>query len=319
MCLYPRLIENPKYKITKKNGGEVPPILDNRVKFVPIGCGNCYECRKQKYKEWKVRLLEDSRTNTNGRFVTLTFSNESIKKLSKDIDSEGYERDNEIATLAVRRFLERWRKKYKVSVRHWLITELGHRGTENIHLHGIIWTSELSDIEKIWNYGYVYIGYSGVNEATANYISKYILKSDFNHKEFKGKILCSKGIGGNYKNRLDSNRNLYKKNETKEYYVDKEGIKNSLPKYYRNQLYSEEERELLWLEKLDKNERWVLGVRIDVSTYEGEEEYYRALSDAQNKNKRLGYGSNEIDWERKKYEIDRRNMLFKKRIMNGCD
>ena len=43
MCLYPRLIENPKYKITKKNGGEVPPILDNRVKFVPIGCGNCYE------------------------------------------------------------------------------------------------------------------------------------------------------------------------------------------------------------------------------------------------------------------------------------
>ena len=86
MCLYPRLIENPKYKITKKNGGEVPPILDNRVKFVPIGCGNCYECRKQKYKEWKVRLLEDSRTNTNGRFVTLTFSNESIKKLSKDID-----------------------------------------------------------------------------------------------------------------------------------------------------------------------------------------------------------------------------------------
>ena len=105
MCLYPRLIENPKYKITKKNGGVVPPILDNRVKFVPIGCGNCYECRKQKYNEWKVRLLEDSRTNTNGRFVTLTFSNESIIELSKDIDSEGYERDNEIATLAVRRFL----------------------------------------------------------------------------------------------------------------------------------------------------------------------------------------------------------------------
>ena len=90
----------------------------------------------------------------------------------------------------------------KVSVRHWLITELGHRGTENIHLHGIIWTSELSDIEKIWNYGYVYIGYSGINEATANYISKYILKSDFNHKEFKGKILCSRGIGGN--NRLST-------------------------------------------------------------------------------------------------------------------
>ena len=45
----------------------------------------------------------------------------------------------------------------------------------------------------------------------------------------------------------------------------------------------------------------------------------KSISYAQNKNIRLGYGSNEIDWERKKYEINRRNMLFKKRIMNGCD
>ena len=128
---------------------------------------------------------------------------------------------------------------------------------------------------------------------SSNYISKYILKSDFNHKEFKGKILCSRGIGGNYKNRLDSNRNLYKKNETKEYYVDKQviltsagigagymkrtdwiknkfnpngetreyyktetGHKQALPIYWRNKIYSEEEREKLWLQKLDKEETY---------------------------------------------------------------
>ena len=31
MCLYPTLIKNPKYKPNKKNGGQVPPVLDKRV------------------------------------------------------------------------------------------------------------------------------------------------------------------------------------------------------------------------------------------------------------------------------------------------
>ena len=48
MCLYPRLIKNPKYKENKKNGGVIPAFLDERVLAVPIGCGECIECRKQK-------------------------------------------------------------------------------------------------------------------------------------------------------------------------------------------------------------------------------------------------------------------------------
>ena len=58
--------------------------------------------------------------------------------------------ENKIATLAVRRFLERWRKKYKKSVRHWLVTELGQKNTEHLHLHGIIWTDKGEEINKIW-------------------------------------------------------------------------------------------------------------------------------------------------------------------------
>ena len=147
MCLYPKLIANPKYRANKKNGGIIPAVFDNRILQVPIGCGNCIECRKKKKREWQIRLYEECEENKNGIFVTLTFSNESIRELGKEIKNlDGYERDNAIATLAVRRFLERWRKKHKKSVRHWLITELGHNGTENIHLHGIIWTDNRKDI-----------------------------------------------------------------------------------------------------------------------------------------------------------------------------
>ena len=131
MCLYPKVIQNKKYTANKTNGGKIPQMTDPRVQFVPVGCGKCMECRKKKGREWAVRLGEEIRTNKKGKFITFSFSNGSIKELSKAIDNNkdkinklttkasngltGYNRDNEIATIGTRRFLERWRKKYKNS------------------------------------------------------------------------------------------------------------------------------------------------------------------------------------------------------------
>ena len=126
MCLYSKLIKNPKYKANKKNGGKIPAVFDIRTKVVPIECGKCMECKKKKSRDWQVRLLEDVRHEKNGVFVTLTFSNQSIKELSSGIHKlQGYELDNEIAKLGVRRFTERWRKEHKKAPRHWLVTERG--------------------------------------------------------------------------------------------------------------------------------------------------------------------------------------------------
>ena len=59
MCLYPKLIKNPKYQINKKNKGKIPEMIDDRAAYVPIGCGKCIECRKQKADNWKIRLYEE--------------------------------------------------------------------------------------------------------------------------------------------------------------------------------------------------------------------------------------------------------------------
>ncbi len=107
---------------------------------MPVGCGRCMECRKQKAREWAVRLQEEIKINKNAKFVTLTFSDEAISKIEEEIKGlTGYERDNEVATRAVRKYLERWRKKYKKSQRHWLVTELGQTKTERVHIHGLMW------------------------------------------------------------------------------------------------------------------------------------------------------------------------------------
>lgn len=313
MCLYPKLIQNRKYIANKKNGGIIPAVRDDRVLAVPIGCGRCMECKKKKAREWQVRLLEDVRHNKNGKFVTLTFNNESIKELAKECEgATGYDLDNEIATLGIRRFLERWRKDNKKSIRHWLVTELGHEGTENIHIHGIVWTDkDIKEVEKHWKYGYIWAG-TYVSEKTVNYIIKYIHKQDADHKEYKSKILTSAGIGSEYIIRNDSKNNKYKKGETKEYYKTRSGHKIGLTMYWRNKIYTEEEKEKLWLEKLDQQVRWVGGEKIDVSI--NEDEYYKTVEWYRNKAKRLGYQNDIIDWSRKKYEEDRRLMLTRKRI-----
>ena len=121
MCLYPKLIKNPKYKVNKKNGGIIPAVIDNRVLYVPIQCNNCMECKRKKAREWTVRLIDDIKDYTDGKMITLTFSNQSIQKLIKQCDLQnltGYALDNQIATRAVHYFRERWREKFGKSIRH---------------------------------------------------------------------------------------------------------------------------------------------------------------------------------------------------------
>lgn len=337
MCLFPKLMRNPKYKATKKNGGIIPPISDNRVTYVPIGCGNCIECTKQKQTQWKTRLLEDIKSNKTGKFITLTFSNQQLtyiiegkdtdgKIISPPLKTEGYILDNQIATIAVRRFLERWRKRFKKSVRHWLITELGHNGTEHLHLHGILWTNETPEtIKELWKYGYIWPRKSYtknkpwegnfVSERTVNYIGKYITKKDLQHKTYKPVILCSKGIGANYIESHNCKNNKYIPGETNETYTTKTGNKLGLPIYWRNKIYTDDEREKLWLEKLDKEVRWVMGEKIDIS--KGDEEYNKRRKYYQEKNKRLGYGNDEKDWDREKYEREARILKQKERMNNN--
>ena len=311
MCLYPKILRNKKYTMNKKNGGVVPPIKDKRTKFVPVGCGKCIECRKQKARNWQVRLTEDLRENKNGKFITLTFNDHELRKLESEIKGlKGYDLDNEVCRLAVRRFTERWRKKYKKTIRHWLVTELGGNNTERVHMHGIVWTDNVEDLEDKWKYGKIWIG-QYVNEKTVNYIVKYVNKIDKKHKEYNSKIFSSKGIGSGYISRRDSERNKYKKGKTVETYKTRSGIEMALPIYYRNKIYSEEEKELLWIEKLDKNERWVCGVKVDISN--GYDEYDELLKRKQKENKRLGYGDDSINWELKKYEQERRNLKKQER------
>lgn len=321
MCLYPRLRKNKKYIPNKKNGGIVPPIKDKRVIAVPIGCGRCIECKKKKSRDWQVRLHEEIRHNKNGKFVTLSFSDEKLAELQNEILNKkeywkldkkgklrkpyGYELENITAKLAIRRFRWRWKRKYNKSVRRWLVTELGKKNTERLHLHGILFTNQTKEeIEERWEYGNVWIG-EYVNEKTINYIVKYINKVDEVHKNYNPKIFSTPGIGNQYFQRINSKNNQYNGEKTRDYYVTRQGVKLALPIYYRNKIYNDEEREKLWINILNKEERWVDGQKIEYKTKEDNEKYIKVRNEARIKNKRLGYGELN-NWEEWRYENERR-------------
>lgn len=316
MCLYPRPAQNPRYTENRKNGGIIPPIPDLKLMTVNIPCGKCIECRKQKANEWRIRLIQEIQNTPHGKFITLTFNTESLIALATELTANnktlaGYELDNEIAKLAVKRFRERWRFKHKKSPRYWLVTELGHQGTEHIHLHGFIWTDKRDEIPTTWKYGFTWVG-KYVGGRTASYCVKYVMKLDPMHRHYRPIILTSHGIGKQYLNERYRQEHRYRDINTNDTYRLDNGQKLQLPRYYRNKLFTDEQREKIWLQKMAEGTRYVCGIGINVDT--DTNRYERHVQIARAKNTRLGYGSNRTDPKAKEAETKKRTKIQAQRL-----
>ena len=308
-------MRNKKYTVTAKNGGCVPsmPIIgedeygheiyDERVATVQIPCGRCKECLDNRARNWQIRLAEEIPLTQYNYFITLTFAPEELGTLCRKTRLGEV---NPLMGVAIRRMLERWRKDHKKSLKHWFITELGHEGTERIHAHGLILSNQPLEFEKIeqkkdgwlckwkyWRYGNVFVG-DWVNNQTINYLMKYVCKIDNDHKHFIGYVFTSPGIGKKW---LETMQEIYKyrPHESLDYYRMPDGHKVKLPTYYKNHRYTEEEREMIWRDIMDKDETIIAGNKyysgqLDMPT-EG-----RIRAKAQEINKKLGYGSDSQEW-----------------------
>lgn len=342
MCVNPKFIKNARYIETKKTKAE--KITDQRKEYIEVKCGKCTECRKEKQKDWTIRIAEENRGEVKGYFVTLTISDENMTKLVKQTEQrlerlktkidEGWEvpryqnetikdkakEENEIATTAIKLFRERWRKKYKTSPKHFMITEKGHHRTKRLHLHGIIWQNntevkptkarrgknrENDEISKIWGYGITFIGDS-CNETTANYIVKYITKED--PEGFKPKMLISPGVGKNYLNRITSEEMKRLKEQEIMMYTEKSRRTQKMPGYYRKKILSEEEREDKWEKILDKGTKRIRGKDFKLKNEKDREQIVKIVENKRSFEKKE-YLKN---WDKTKYEEGLRTLAREK-------
>ncbi len=291
MCLYTIRIRNKHFLPTKKNDFNPPECTDERLRYVEVPCGKCYECRKKKARDWGIRMQEELKVNKEAIFFTGTFTDERINLLSEkyNIDKDNV---NLIATKEVRLFLERMRRvNGGKSVKHWIVTEKGHQNTRRIHIHGIFWGKNRRDLslilKKCWIAGYCYQG-TYVSAKTINYITKYMTKTDLDNPDFVGIVLASPGLGAKFVESYNAKRCKYVVpdglKKTIETYKYRDGREAYLPKYYRDKIYTEEQRELLWIQKMEEGYSFVMGEKIDTSTEEGQKmydklkvEFYRPL------------------------------------------
>jgi len=143
-----------------------------------------------------------------------------------------------------------------------LVCNRTRRGNDRIHMHGIVFGQRAAElIKQQWGYGIVYVG-KYCSSRTANYITKYMLKEERKTSMVYGnEYFTSAGIGRGYVygNRI---RNMFKGKETDDRYQAENGQMIAMPKYYKNKLYSDEEREIIWGYKQEDPWTYVHGEKI---------------------------------------------------------
>jgi len=218
--------------------------IPGRLNAVPVPCGKCPPCKLRRVNSWVFRLLQEERVSEYAHFITLTYDTDHVPITNNHYMSL-VKRDLQL-------FFKRLRKRGH-TVRYYAVGEYGstHRRP---HYHAIIFgLSDVRDyngqlrsksLDESWTAGSTHIG--KVSGSSIAYTCKYIDKPktipqhsrDDRTPEFS---LMSKGLGKNY---LTPAIIQYHTEDLSRNFVMVEGHKHALPKYYRNRLLDEEQRQI---------------------------------------------------------------------------
>lgn len=201
---------------------------------VNVPCGRCPVCVKKRVSSWSVRLLKEADVSTSALFVTLTYSTDHVP-----ISKNGW---MTLDKSDLQKFFKRLRKYHEQKIKYYAVGEYGTK-THRPHYHVILYNSTEESICKAWNKGSVHIGQ--LTPASCGYTLKYISKDKRTKKANDDRSpifsVMSKRLGAAY---VEDERNkAYHHNDLdNRYYIPAGGgVKASMPRYYRERIYSKEQ------------------------------------------------------------------------------
>jgi len=141
-------------------------------------------------------------------------------------------------------------------IKYFLAGEYGEK-TYRPHYHAIVYNiKDVNDIEKTWDKGQIHVG--KVQEASIYYTLKYALKSAGKIKKSDPwddrtieKALMSKGLGVSY---LTDEMVKYHKEDVERGVTMLGNKKLPLPRYYRDKIFTQKEKQLRNFKMQDLNE-----------------------------------------------------------------
>ena len=236
ICLTPINIKNPKY--ARRNPHE--------EMYIQVPCSRCTACLKRRAGQWVFRLRQEERQCHSAYFMTYTYNDENLPWSENGFATL----DKRHHTLYMKRLRKQISKKFpnNKTLKYYTVGEYGSQ-THRPHYHSILFNLppfyEVNPhhIENLWGLGNIQI--DSCTPGSMAYVCGYVNKQKFhsNFGEEDDRIpefnFMSQGLGINY---LTEEKIRHMKNTLNPYLVGEDGAKISMPKYYKNKVFTEEER-----------------------------------------------------------------------------
>lgn len=133
-----------------------------------LGCGKCLACRIRRRSVWTIRLLHEDAVHKKSRFITLTYSDETLPR--RGTDGRGI-----LVKSDLQNFFKRYRKLAKIpGLKYYACGEYGDKGRP--HYHAIVFgdSPTKEDLDKYWGLGLV--SSDTVTGASIAYVAGYVSK-----------------------------------------------------------------------------------------------------------------------------------------------
>lgn len=203
-----------------------------------VPCGKCGACRHNRRSEWSFRLKQEARDSLTAIFCTFTYRDDNLP----------FTEDGEV-TLRKKDWQDfmkrlRWRQSQitHVKVRYYAVGEYG-TNTSRPHYHSLLFNVDkrlFKHLDEIWSHGHCHVDI--VNDNTIHYCTKYHVnyekKGEDREDEFSVMSL-KPAIGYIY---LKKNAKFHK--ESGNFFVYNNGFKQKLPRYYKNKIFTDQERQM---------------------------------------------------------------------------
>lgn len=208
---------------------------------VPVPCGKCPNCKRRRVDSWVFRMLQEDKVSTSSYFITLTYDTRFVP-----ISENGF------MTLRKSDFQDYMKRLRKLCVgdqiKYYAVGEYGTQKSRP-HYHAIVFNvTDPANFERAWMLGGTLIGRTQVDTVTGDsiaYVVKYIDKSIYKRKHSRDDrvsefSLMSKRLGASY---LSDQVVRYHKADLSRLYVTRPGgFRSALPRYYREKIYTDEEK-----------------------------------------------------------------------------
>lgn len=209
-------------------------------KYIAVPCGKCPSCQINRREDWTIRLMEEYKASKYAYFITMTYDddnmNEGCNVVKKDLQD----------------FFKRFRHNQETKITYYAIGEYGTK-LHRPHYHILLFMLEPLNYDKLqqkWGKGLTHVG--GVNIKSISYVCKYhINRTTYPEGREPPFCLSSKLLGIQYVAKMQE----YHSEDTSRAYYQQYEFKKKIPRYYKDKIYSKEEKEKISLAIRDQSDK----------------------------------------------------------------